>query len=329
MQLIKTQVYFRSEIMKIVFMGTPNFSVRILRALAEAYDVVLVVTQPDKVVGRKKVLSFSPVKEEALRLGIEVFQPRVIKQDYERILAVKPDIIITAAYGQIIPNEVIDYPKYGSLNVHGSLLPLLRGGAPIQRAIMRMHNVTGITIMYMAEKMDSGDIISQKSIPILPHDTSETLFEKLSILGKDLLLETLPSIIEGSNKRILQDANLVTYAYNLTRAEERINWDLTMEEIDAHIRAFTKEPGCYTMIDGKILKVLQIEMMECKDFKALHPNDPNGLILKLFKDSIGVKCQNGVIKLKEVQLEGKKKQSAELFINGAGRNLIAEHKQFK
>ncbi|MBU1020033.1 MAG: methionyl-tRNA formyltransferase [Firmicutes bacterium] len=310
-------------------MGTPEFSVRILSALHEKYGVTLVVTQPDKIVGRKKILTHSPVKEEALRLGIAVFQPTIIKEDYGRILEAQPDIIITAAYGQIIPNEVIDYPKYGALNVHGSLLPLLRGGAPIQRAIMRMHNITGITIMYMVYKMDSGDIISQKSIPILPYDTSETLFEKLSVLGKELLLETLPEVFSGTNKRIPQEPHLVTYAFNLTREEEKINWDLTMEEIDAHLRAFTKEPGCYTTIDGKILKVYEVEMMECGNFDQLHHNDPNGKILKVFKNAIGVKCFNGVIKLKEVQLEGKNRQSVELFLSGAGRNLIAEQKQFK
>ncbi|MBN2604453.1 MAG: methionyl-tRNA formyltransferase [Bacilli bacterium] len=310
-------------------MGTPQFSVKILTALHEMYGVSLVVTQPDKAVGRKKVMTYSPVKEEALRLGIEVFQPTVIKQDFNRILEIKPDIIITAAYGQIIPNEVIDYPKYGSLNVHGSLLPLLRGGAPIQRAIMRMHNITGITIMYMAYKMDSGDIISQKSIPILPYDTSETLFDKLSILGKDLLLETLPEVFAQTNKRIPQDPHLVTYAYNLKREEEQINWDLSMEEIDAHVRAFTKEPGCFTTLEGKILKVYRVEMMACANFEDLHQNDANGTILKIFKDAIGVKCSNGVIKIKEVQLEGKKRQSVEVFLSGAGRNIIAEHKQFK
>ena len=164
--------------MKIVFMGTPEFSVRILESVHRVYGVDLVVTQPDKVVGRKRVLTVSPVKEKAMELGIDVFQPQRIKDDYQTILARKPDLIITAAYGQIIPEVVLDAPLLGSINVHGSLLPLLRGGAPIQRAIMRLHNITGITIMYMAMKMDSGDIISQRSIPILPTDTSGTLFEK-------------------------------------------------------------------------------------------------------------------------------------------------------
>lgn len=315
--------------MNIVFMGTPNFSVRILDAVHKEYGVDLVVTQPDKLVGRKKVLTFSPIKEKALELGIPVFQPLKMKNDYKRILEIKPDIIITAAYGQMIPNEVIDYPRLGSINVHGSLLPCLRGGAPIQRAIKRLYNTTGVSIMYMAYKMDSGDIISQRSIRIMPNFTSGILFEKLSILGRDLLMDTLPSIFKGTNKRIAQEDHLVTYAYNLKREEEKINWDLTMEEIDAHVRAFSPEPSCYTRINGKNLKVLSVEMFPCENFEAVHSNDINGVIVKVFKDSFGVKCSNGVIKITSVQLEGKTKQTVKVFLNGAGRNLIAEQKQFK
>ena len=315
--------------MNIVFMGTPDFSVKILEAVHNEYGVSLVVTQPDKLVGRKKVLTFSPVKVKALELGIEVFQPVNMKADYNRILEVKPDIIITAAYGQMIPNIIIDYPKLGSINVHGSLLPCLRGGAPIQRAIKRLYTTTGVSIMYMAYKMDSGDIISQRSIRIMPNYTSGILFEKLSILGKDLLLETLPSIINGTNKRIRQQDHLITYAYNLKREEEKINWDLTMEEIDAHVRAFSPEPSCYTTIDGKNLKILTVDMFPCENFEEVHSKDPNGLIIKVFKDSFGVKCRNGVIKVTGVQLEGKTKQRVKVFLNGAGRNIIAEQKQFK
>ena len=315
--------------MNIVFMGTPDFSVKILEAVHNEYGVNLVVTQPDKLVGRKKVLTFSPVKEKALELGIEVFQPVNMKEDYNPILEVKPDIIITAAYGQMIPNEVIDYPRLGAINVHGSLLPCLRGGAPIQRAIKRLYNTTGVTIMYMAYKMDSGDIISYRSIRIMPNFNSGILFEKLSVLGRDLLLETLPSIINGTNKRVPQQEHLATYAYNLKREEEKINWDLSMAEIDAHVRAFNPDPSCYTIIDGKSLKILSVEKFPCENFEEVHSKDPNGLIVKVFKDSIGVKCLNGVIKITAVQLEGKTKQRVKVFLNGAGRNLIAEQKQFK
>lgn len=313
--------------MKIVFMGTPNFSTRVLKDLHEKYPVSLVVTQPDKVVGRKKVLTFSPVKETALELGIEVFQPLKIKQDYKRILDEKPDIIITAAYGQIIPKIILDYPEYGAINVHGSLLPLLRGGAPIQRSIKRLHNTTGITIMYMAAKMDSGDIITQRSIPITKEDTTGTLFEKLSYLGSELLLDTLPSIFEGTNKRVPQDEGLVTYAYNLKREEEVINWDLSAELIDAHIRAFTPSPTCYTTIDNKQIKILKIDFT--LDLESDVEEKPNGTIVKVEKDKIAVKVRNGLIYIYEVQLSGKKRQDVKTFMNGAGRNLIISEKMFK
>lgn len=313
--------------MKIVFMGTPNFSVRILKKLHEVYGVDLVVTQPDKLVGRKKILKFSEVKTQALELGIEVFQPKNIREDFQKILDVNPDIIITAAYGQIIPKIVLDYPQLGAINVHGSLLPLFRGGAPIQRAIKRQHITTGVTIMYMAMKMDSGDVISQRSIPIMYDDTSGTLFEKLSVVGCDLLMETLPSIIDGTNNRKPQDPNLVTYAYNLRREEEKIDWNQSCDEIDAHIRAFTPSPTCYTTIDDKQIKILEVE--PCTIYNNEIPLKANGTIVKIDKDSIGVKVNNGIVIIKEVQLAGKKPQAINMFMNGAGRNLIKLDKVFK
>ena len=308
-------------------MGTPNFSVRILKDLHEKYPVSLVVTQPDKRVGRKKVITYSPVKQAAEELGIEVFQPVKIKENYTRILEEKPDLIITAAYGQIIPKVVLDAPRLGALNVHGSLLPLLRGGAPIQRAIKRQHNTTGITIMYMAMKMDSGDIISQRSITIQKDDTSGTLFDKLSYVGSELLLDTLPSIIAGTNSRTPQDEHLVTYAYNLKREEEIIDWEQDVYQIDAHIRAFTPAPACYTTIDDKQIKIFNITY-------SLNLNDedktkPNGTIVIIEKDKIGVKVINGIINIHEVQLSGKKRQDIKTFMNGVGRNLIIIDKVFK
>ena len=190
---------------KVVFMGTPEFSVPVLEGLIENYQVIGVVSQPDRKVGRKQEVVFSPVKQVAISHDIPVFQPEKIRVDYEDILDLKPDIIITCAYGQIIPKAILDFPKYGCINVHASLLPKLRGGAPIQKAIIDGYSKTGITIMYMDEAMDSGDIISQREIPILDNDTMETLHDKLSILGKELLLDTLPSIIDGFVIRIKQD----------------------------------------------------------------------------------------------------------------------------
>lgn len=314
--------------MNIVFMGTPQFSVRILEAVHRLYGVSLVVTQPDKFVGRKKVLTYSEVKEKALELGIDVFQPQKIKTDYQPILDVKPDLIITAAYGQIIPQIILDYPRLGCLNVHGSLLPLLRGGAPIQRAIQRMHVTTGVTIMYMAMKMDSGDIISQRSITIQNDDTSGTLFEKLSILGCDLLMDTLPDVINGTNARTKQDEYMVTYAYNIKREEERINWSLTCAEIDAHIRAFTPSPSCYSTLDGKPIKILKVSMCPYPQNTPFDQFEV-GSIVEVQDDYFGVKVANGVIKVYEVQLAGKTRQDTKTFLQGSGRNLIKLYKVFK
>ncbi len=315
--------------MKIIFMGTPQFSVSILEEVHKKYGVDLVVTQPDKVVGRKKVLSLSPVKEKALELGIEVFQPRRIKTDFEVITSLEPDLIITAAYGQLIPDEVLEAPRLGAINVHGSLLPLLRGGAPIQRAIERRHKETGITIMYMAQKMDSGDIISQRVIPIDDKETSGTLFQKMSHVGTELLLETLPSIFDGTNDRILQDVTKVTYGFNLKREEEKIDWSMTVEDIDAKLRAFTPGPYLYTTIDGKNLKVIQAEIHHCNGFEKNHKHQENGTIVKIFDNAIGVKASNGVLKILEVQLAGKQRQVVTQFMNGSGRSLIQVNKLFE
>lgn len=311
--------------MNIVFMGTPQFSVGILEAVHNKYGVNLVVTQPDKYVGRKKVLTYSPVKEKALELGIEVFQPRSIKQDFKPVLDQNPDIIITAAYGQIIPNEIIDYPRLGCINVHGSLLPKLRGGAPIQRAIERGHTETGITIMYMAQKMDSGDIISQRSIKISDTHTTGTLFEELSVLGKELLMDTLPSIFEQTNQRIPQNLNEVTFGYNLKREEERIDFNLTKEQLDCKLRAFTPGPYLFTTIDDKQIKFITLQKSDIE----FDPNIKNGTIIDVTKNSFKVKVENGVVEVLEVQLAGKQRQTVKEFLNGAGRNLIKVNKIFK
>ena len=205
--------------MRIVYMGTPDFSVLPLEKLTKDYDIVGVVTQPDKEVGRKKEIKYSPVKEFALKNDLNILQPIKIKEDYQDIINLKPDIIITCAYGQIIPKELLDYPKYGCVNIHASLLPKLRGGAPIHKAIIDGYDKTGVTIMYMDEKMDSGDIIYQEEVQINQNDDAGTLFDKLSKLGSDMIIKVLPSIINKTNKRYKQNEDEVTYAYNSTREE--------------------------------------------------------------------------------------------------------------
>ncbi|MFW5842280.1 MAG: methionyl-tRNA formyltransferase [Bacillota bacterium] len=309
--------------MNIVFMGTPHFSVPILKALHKTYTVSLVVTQPDKPVGRKRTLTQSPVKETAEALNIPVFQPKNIKKDFTPVLEANPDIIITAAYGQIIPEILLTTPTYKAINVHASLLPKLRGGAPIQRAIEQRHDETGVTIMYMEKGMDTGDIIAQKSLKISETDTSETLFNALSKLGTDLLMETLPLIFKGTHKRYKQDPQKATYAYNIKREEERLDFSKSADILEAKIRAYYPEPNTYTITHGKKLKVIKARLHHCKNFAKNHQEDPNGKVIKHFDDGFAVKCETGILVITYVQLAGKKAMPASDFLNGAGKQLVS------
>ena len=297
--------------MKIVFMGTPDFAVNVLQGLIDNnYDVVGVVSQPDKEVGRKRILTPTPVKEVALKYNIPVFQPVKIRKEFDDILALEPDMIVTCAYGQIIPKEILDYPRLGCINVHGSLLPKLRGGAPIHHAIMDGLDETGITIMYMDVSMDSGDIISQRSIPITDSDNVGILWHKLSLLGRDLLLDTLPSIIDGTNDRIKQDEDKVTFGYNITKEEEKINFNDTCDNVHNKIRGLSSNPGSFTIINGKRMKVYLSERTN-----ILSKNEP-GVIEDITKDGIFVNTNDYLIKLKDIKLEGKKRCLVHEFING-------------
>ena len=297
--------------LNIVFMGTPEFAVPILEALIEKYGVKAIVTQPDKEVGRDKILMPTPIKKVGNNHTILVLQPKKIREEYEEIVALEPDIIITCAYGQIIPKEILNAPRLGCINVHASLLPKLRGGAPIHRAIINGFSKTGITIMYMNEGMDKGDIISQREIVIEDTDTAETLHDKLSILGRDLLLETLPSIIDGTNERIAQDESTASYGFNITREDEHISFDKTSRQIFNQIRGLNSWPGAYAILDGKILKIWSSRVGDKYD-----PMKENGTIIGIYDDGFGVKTSNGEIVITKVQPEGKKAMDAKSFING-------------
>ena len=301
--------------MKVLFMGTPKFACNVLQGLIDNYDVVGVVSQPDKEVGRKKVLTATPIKELALNNNIKVLQPIKIRNEYEEILALEPDIIVTCAYGQIIPKEILDYPKYGCINVHASLLPKYRGGAPIHRAIMNGDSETGITIMYMDEGMDTGDMISKKSIPIEEDDNLETLSDKLSVLGSELLLETLPSIIDGSCKREKQDENLVSYAYNINRDEEHIDFNKTSREIYNLVRALSPSIGAYALLDDERLKVYKTRIGSNK-------YDNIGTINTIYKDGISISTNDGEIILEEIQPFGKKKMDVSSYLNGIDKDKL-------
>lgn len=302
---------------KIVFMGTPEFAVPILEGLINNYNVVGVVSQPDKRVGRKQELVFTPVKKLAVENGIVVFQPEKIREDYNDILKLEPDIIITCAYGQIIPKEILSYPRFGCINVHASLLPKLRGGAPIHRAIMEGYKKTGVTIMYMDEKMDSGDIISQEEVEILDQDNLESLYNKLSSLGRKLLLETLPSIIEGTNERISQDLHEVTYGYNIQREEEYIDFSRTSREIYNQIRGLSPWIGACCKLDGEEFKIYG-SVIGSKTGKTV------GEIIEESKMGIGVTTGDGEIIFTDIKPFGKKRMNAYSYINGLHNSLIGK-----
>ena len=248
---------------KIVFMGTPKFAVPVLEMLIEKYGVDLVITQPDKKVGRKKVLTAPPVKVIAEEKGIKVLQPEKISNDENVLLELKelnPDIIITAAYGQLVPETILEIPKYKCINVHGSLLPKLRGGAPIQYSILEDHGKTGITIMYMVKKLDAGDMISKVEVDILDSDNYESLHDKLSIAGRDLLKETLPNIFTGNIAPEKQDDSLATFARNILREDEKIDWNKSARQIFNQIRALDPTPGAFTYLDENVLKIWNSEL---------------------------------------------------------------------
>lgn len=301
--------------MKIVFMGTPVFAVPILEGLIDKYDVIGVVSQPDKEIGRKRVLTKTPIKELAEANNIEVFQPIKIREDYKKIIEWNPDMIITCAYGQIIPEEVLKLPKLGCINVHGSLLPKYRGGAPIHRSIINGDKETGITIMYMDKGMDTGNMISKRSIPIEEDDNLETLSNKLSILGRDLLLDTLPSIIDGSNESIPQDESLVEYAYNIKPEEEKIDFNNNSLDIYNLIRGLSPAIGAYFMMDGERVKVFKSRI-------GTNKYDKSGIINNIYKDGIGISTKDGEIILEEIQPFGKKKMRVTDYLNGIDKDKL-------
>ena len=295
---------------KVVFMGTPSFAVPILEKLIENYNVIMVVCQPDRAKDKKGNIIYPPVKELALKNNIEVYQPLKLSSEYEYIIEKNPDIIITCAYGQILPSSLLDYPKYGCINVHGSLLPRLRGGAPIHHAIINGDKETGITIMYMDKKMDAGDIISQRSIEIKNTDNLDSIYSSLSTLGSELLIETLPSIINGTNNRIKQNENEVTFGYNISKEDELINFNDSAINIFNKVRGLCSIPGASCYYNGKRLKIYEVEVTN-----KLSKDIP-GKIVEVNKDSLVVTTKDYLIKIKDIKLEGKKRCMVSEYLNG-------------
>lgn len=303
--------------MNIVFMGTPAFAVPSLEMLlAEGYSIAVVVTQPDRPQGRKKVLTPTPVKEAALRHGIPVLQPQRLRspEAVAELAEYKPDLIITAAYGQILPKSVLDMPALGCLNVHGSLLPAYRGGAPIQRSIINGESVTGITLMYMAEGLDTGDMIAKAEVPIQDDDTAGTLFEKLSTVGAELLLRELPRLLHGKIEAEPQDESKATYAPNLTRDDEKIDWSRTSREIYNQIRGLVPYSGGFTLWNEDVFKVWAAANPD--SVQASSSEAQPGTVLKLDDKGIVVKTGDGTLTLLTVQPSGKKAMDAAQFVRG-------------
>ena len=302
---------------KILFMGTPEFSVPILEALVQNYEVIGVVTQPDKPVGRKQVLTPSSVKMASAQYNLPIFQPVSLRKEYQEILSLQPDMIVTCAYGQFLPKEVLDFPQYGCINVHASLLPAYRGGSPIHKAIIDGSSKTGISIMYMNEKMDQGDILAQQEVIIEMNDTKGTLSTKLSHIGAKLLIETLPKIIDGSIKPQKQKEENATFAYNITREEEKLDFHKSTLALYNQIRGMNPDPIAYTTLDGKILKVYQARIGN-----KIFVNHEDGAIVSIYKDGIGVSTNDGEIILEEIQLEGKKRCLVKDFLNGVSKEEL-------
>lgn len=293
--------------MNIIFMGTPAYAVPTLKMLHETYGVKLVVTQPDKKVGRAGLVEYSKVKQFALEHNIPLFQPIKMRQDYQPILDIKPDIIVTAAYGQMIPKVVLDAGI--SVNLHGSILPKYRGGAPVQYAIRNGETETGVTLMYMAPKMDSGDIIDVKKVEILKTDTTDTLMEKLSFVARDLLKETLPRILDQKANRLVQDESQVTFAYNLKPEDEVLDFNQTVDQIDCHLRSLLSQPGGSIFVNKTRIKVYEIAKSD-----IIMDGVPGEILSD--KKRFYVKAKDGVIELLKIQPENKKVMLARDFLNG-------------
>lgn len=303
--------------LKIVFMGTATFSQAVLeRLIDEGYHIELVVTQPDRMVGRKRQIKMPEVKEVALKHDIPVFQPTKIREDYQTVIDIKPDLIITAAYGQMIPQAILDTPRLGCINVHASLLPKYRGGAPVHYAILNGDEKTGVTIMYMVKKMDAGNIIYQKETAIGFDETVGELYDRLSLIGSEALCEALPDIIAGTNQSIPQDESLVTYSPVITREQEKIDFHQSARDVHNQIRGLNPWPGAYTTYQGKTVKIYGGFIHNCENARTHHVHQQPGTIVKIFKDAIGVKVKDGVYIITEFQLEGKRRMLVKDYLNG-------------
>lgn len=310
--------------MKVIFMGTPDFAVPTLEKLIENHDVLLVITQPDKPKGRGKKIMFPPVKEKAIIYNIPVLQPmKVREQQYiEQIRAYEPEVIVVEAFGQILPKEILDIPKYGCINVHASLLPKYRGAGPIQWSIINGETVTGITTMFMGEAIDTGDMLLKSDINIDVDDTYGSLHDKMSLVGADLLIETLKKLELGTLTRIKQNDKDSTYAPILKKEIGHIDWNKSSTSIINLIRGLNPWPSAYTYYESEILKIWKAQVFEecCSSAKS-------GEIIEILKDKgIIIKTGDGALIILEIQSQGGKKMSVIDYMRGhhieVGKTLV-------
>ena len=301
---------------KLIFMGTPDFSAAVLKGLLDDsnYDVLAVVTQPDRAVGRKKEIKMTPVKEVALAHNLPVYQPEKMSgsEEMAELMTLGADGIVTAAFGQFLPTKLLDSVDF-AVNVHASLLPKYRGGAPIHYAIINGEEEAGVTIMEMVKKMDAGDMIAKASTPITDDDNVGTMFEKLAVIGRDLLLKTLPDYIAGNIKPEPQVESKATFSPNITPEEERIDWNKSARDVFNHIRGLSPWPVAHTLLDGKRFKIYEATLAE--------GHGKPGEIIEKGKKSLVVATGDGAISLKTVQPAGKPRMNIVDFLNGVGRKL--------
>lgn len=297
---------------KVIFMGTPKIAAVCLSAILEHKDieVVAVVCQPDKPIGRHKEIVFGPVKQLALKHNIPVLQDAKISNLYEKIKQLQPDLIFTCAFGQFIPSNILDLPKYKCVNLHASLLPKLRGGAPIQWAIINQEKTTGFSLMYMDKKMDAGNIIKQYSLNIDPQETYASLYDKLCVLAGEVISKDFHMLFDKNLKSIPQDESKVTFGYNITRENEKIDWRKSNIEVDALIRGLYNVPIAYTTFDNQIIKIHKAVPV------TSYANAAPGSIISITNQAITVACQQNAIKLEIIQMAGKKPLLISQIVNG-------------
>ncbi len=303
----------------VVFMGTPSFAVPILNGLVDkGYQILGAVTQPDRPVGRKHQIEKSAIKQAAEKLGIPVLQPEKISgsTEMQQIIDWQPDLIVTAAFGQFLPNKLLNAVKVAAVNVHGSLLPKYRGGAPVQYAIMNGDRETGISIIYMVKKMDAGAILAQESIPIQDDDDTPTMFKKLSVVGRDLLLDILPKLLSGDVHPVEQDEERVVFSPNIKPEEEKLDFTKSAFLVDAKVRALRPDPTAFTILNGKRTKIWRTAVSD--ETTAAGP----GILVKKDKHHLAVAAGDGsVVEFLEIQLAGKPRQRITDYLNGAGQAL--------